>query len=123
MNTEITDKKEFRGWVLYDGVCKFCVRAAMRWRRVVGKAGFNLEPIQTRLPAEPVTEMIVITADGHRHGGAGALLHLARHIWWARPLAWIGDRPCVRPGLDRAYSALAKRRYCMNGVCDMRRRP
>jgi predicted DCC family thiol-disulfide oxidoreductase YuxK len=119
----MTDKGEFKGWVLYDGVCHLCVRMAMRWRRLLGAAGFNLEPIQTRMPAEPVIEMIVVTPEGYRYGGADAVLYIARQIWWARPLVWIGESPLVRRTLDRAYKALARRRYCMNGICELRKNP
>lgn len=113
------------GWLLYDGECGFCTRSARRVEGLIRRRGFAILPLQTPWvrkklglnPAEPLREMIVLTRDGQRTGGADAALFLAGRFWWSLPLTWIAQIPSVKPLLRRGYAAIAARRSCAGGAC------
>ena len=116
-----------RGWILYDADCGFCSRWAWRIALFAGPAGFHLAPLQApwvrqRLQlsdARLMDEMRVLTAAGDVYGGADALLHVARRIWWSRPftvLAWI---PGVMPLSRAAYRWIARHRHEIPGACPL----
>ncbi|MBI1849726.1 MAG: DUF393 domain-containing protein [Planctomycetes bacterium] len=127
-----------RGWVLYDGECPLCCALADRFRAVLEPRGFRLSPLQApwamaRLglrAGAPLDEMRVLTAQGEVLGGAPAVLHLSRFVWWARPLRGIARIPGGRRLLDAAYAWAARHRFaarrflksgtpihCTNGHC------
>ena len=64
--------------------------------------------------------MVLVTERGTCHGGAEAILQIARRIWWARPLFALGGIPGARPLLSKVYRAVAKRRTCLVGACKLR---
>jgi len=113
------------GWLLYDADCPFCTRSARRVERLIGTRGYAILPLQTpwvrdRLglsATAPWREMIVLTHDGDRAGGADAALRLAEAFWWGVPLAWLGRRPGVHALLRRGYAWIAARRSCAGGAC------
>jgi predicted DCC family thiol-disulfide oxidoreductase YuxK len=115
------------GWLFYDAECRFCTATARRTERLIGPRGFAILPLQTpwvreRLglrDGEPLREMIVLTRDGRRFGGADAALHLAGRIWWCVPLTWLAVIPGVRPLLRRLYAWIAARRSCAGGACTL----
>ena len=128
MNTEltkITGINEIKGWILYDGECPFCQRWVARVENLFTKRGFDFAPLQAPWVSEclgpdvvgTLTEMRVFTMDGRLFGGADAILFLARRVWWAWPLAWGGGLPGVTALVRYLYRWLAKRRYCLSGVC------
>jgi len=130
INTETTEThaSSFRGWVLFDGDCLFCRRWARRMQPHLVPRGFLFLPLQLpsvrahfHLPEEMLlSEMRVLMRDGDALGGADAILHLARFIWWARPLVALARVPGVRPLLRAAYRSIAARRACMNGGCPVK---
>jgi predicted DCC family thiol-disulfide oxidoreductase YuxK len=125
MISEITDNKNQRGWVFFDGACRFCSALARRWSRVLNRHGFGLAPLQApwvretlRLAgAQLLSEMRLLTKQGVAYGGADALLQLARQIWWARPFYWISRVPGITPVLRKAYAWVARHRHCVGGAC------
>jgi predicted DCC family thiol-disulfide oxidoreductase YuxK len=139
--TEITDAKThpIRGWVLYDGECQFCLGWVRRMTPVLAPRGFAFLPLQTlwvraflHLPEEELLgEMRVLLRDGgdgrdeqnecagQAFGGADAILELAKHVWWAWPLAAVAQIQTVRNLLRAGYRAVAARRYCVNGRCSL----
>ena len=125
MNAQTTANNETHGWIFYDAGCALCVRAADRVNRLLERRGFLLLPLQTpgtaeRLRIEPdelLTEMSLLTPSGQRLGGADALVEIARHIWWARPLDIMARFPGAMPLLRRLYARLAANRHCLNDVC------
>lgn len=125
MNAQTTANNETHGWIFYDAGCSLCVRAAARVNRLLERRGFRLLPLQTpgtaeRLciqPGELLTEMSLLTPSGQRLGGADALVEIARHIWWARPLVVLARLPGAMPFLRGLYARLAANRHCLNGVC------
>lgn len=113
-----------RGWVLYDGDCPFCRRWTERFERTLTRRGFDFAPLQTPWVSECLglttpgrwEQMHVLTTDGRDFGGADALLFLARHIWWARPLCALAALPGGRRLLRRGYGWLAAHRPCRDGA-------
>src|SRR5690242_1918915 len=116
---------EPKGWVLFDGQCRFCIGWANRMGRWVHRRGFELAPLQTdwvqnRLQLPPdrlLEEMCVITESGQVLGGADAILYLLRLTWWTWPLYAISLLPGIKPILRVLYRFIAARRNCMNGAC------
>ena len=96
----MTDINRERGTVYYDASCSLCTDLARRFGPLLMRHGFRLAPLQTpglqerlRIPAETLLdEMRLVTSSGQVLGGADAILHIARYLWWARPLrlvAWL----------------------------------
>lgn len=125
VNTENTET--MRGWVFYDAECAFCHRWAARADELLARRGFHLAPLQAewavrRLglkPGEPLAEMKLLTADGRVFGGADAVIHLARFIWWAWPVFVLAQIPGVRTILRGTYRWVAKSRACLGGQCSV----
>ena len=121
--TEITEHAEAaasRGWIFYDADCSSCRGLARRLENFFAVRGFYFNPlqdewVQQRLKLtkeEALEEMRVLTNAGEVFGGADAVLFLARHIWWAAPLAWLGRFHAVHGILDRLYRWVAGHRSC-----------
>src|SRR5439155_16076509 len=80
-----------RGWILYDGECRYCIAAAKRFARLFSRRGFHFLPLQTPwiqnrlgiVPGTTLEEMRVLTKEGEDLGGADAIIFLARQICWA----------------------------------------
>ncbi len=133
LSSELTDAKgrRARGWIFYDGQCRFCVALARRWARRLEPRGFDMAPLQDprvrallALPDEELLrEMRVLTAEGKQLGGADAVVYLARHIWWTWPLYALAKLPGVKGVLRAAYRWVAARRSCVGRVCDAPQRP
>src|SRR5580692_1330907 len=106
LSSEMTDAKgrhALRGWVFFDRDCSVCTSLARRFRRTLESRGFELaalqDPrVQTLLalpPEDLLREMRVATSDGAVHGGAQAIVYLARQIWWGWPLYAAAKLPVV----------------------------
>jgi predicted DCC family thiol-disulfide oxidoreductase YuxK len=125
VNTEMTEVKNERGWVLFDAQCLLCTRLAHRCGPLLKRYGFALLPLQTpwvreslaKCDADLLSEMRLLTPQGVIYGGADALAALARQIWWARPLYWLARLPLVRAALQKAYAWIARHRSCLGGRC------
>jgi len=119
-----------RGWVFYDADCAFCTSLARWLEPTLVRRGFHCAALQERwvgivlgLPREELLrELRVRTANGEVFGGADALLHLARHIWWAWPLYALGRIPSPRDLLRAGYRWFAARRHRVR-VCASRVSP
>jgi alginate O-acetyltransferase complex protein AlgI len=121
--TEITEPSEaipFRGWIFYDRDCSFCRELALRFENVFAKRGFFFEPLQQEwverrlnlTRGEALEEMRVLTETGEVFGGADAVIHLSRQLWWGAPLAFLARLPFVRAVLHRLYRWVAAHRTC-----------
>jgi predicted DCC family thiol-disulfide oxidoreductase YuxK len=129
--SEFTDAKgrHARGWLFYDRDCGFCTRTAMWLAPALTKRGIAIAPLQDpRVGAllglneeELLVEMRVLIADGAqdgkqdggtKYGGAGAVVALAREIWWARPFLWFSKLPGGMRALDVGYRWVASHRRC-----------
>ncbi len=130
--SELTDAKgrsASRGWVFFDADCAFCSTWARRMRAVLASRGFGLAPLQSSrvrallsLPdGELLREMRLLTANGSVLGGADALIHLARNIWWAWPVYALAQLPGTRALLVAVYRWLAAHRHCLAGTCEVGR--
>ncbi len=114
-----------RGTIYYDGACNLCTAGAARFGPMLRRRGFELAPLQSpdaaarlRLAnAELLDEVRLLTPEGHVRGGADAILHVARHVWWATPLWAISFVPGVTPLMRYAYRRLVPYRYCVAGRC------
>jgi predicted DCC family thiol-disulfide oxidoreductase YuxK len=109
-------------WVLYDGTCRVCRGSVVRFGPTLRRRGFRFATLQSEIGRafDPgnADEMKVLLGDGTIIGGAEGMAHLCRHIWWARPLAWLWRVPAMRPYLRRAYARFAARRHCASVACD-----
>ena len=113
--------------LFYDADCSLCAGTAFHLRPFLLRHRVRLVPIQTPWVLEllaqrrldPFLEMRLLNADGSLHGGADAILELARTIWWARPLAACARGLHLQPILRRLYAQLAKRRHCVHGLCKL----
>jgi len=123
--THATHESPRRGWVLYDSGCSLCTSAIRRLEGALRPRGFGVAPLQSpwvceRLgtPAgEQPEEMKVVTADGRILGGADAIIHLARYIWWAWPLFALSQIPGMKGPAAQAYRWVAANRHCLSGTC------
>ena len=109
--------------VLWDGDCGFCRRGMVWFKRRDREDRFDMVPYQDA-PWPPMTEalhadcakaMWVICADGTRHRGGRAVLHLAEHTGFRRlarvlalpPLIWL---------VEAGYWVMARNRYVFSRV-------
>jgi len=111
--------------VLYDGACVFCTAQAERVRRISGDR-IRIAPLQTALtdvpwldPEEAVKALQLVDRDGRSYAGAAAVVRLLR---LTRPALGLLALPYHLPGVrwlaDRAYDAVAARRYAIAGRTD-----
>lgn len=107
----------FRGWVFFDANCVLCTATAARFRGVLARRGFRV------VPSGLWGELRLLTVEGHTHGGADAVLYLARHIGWAWPLWALAQLPGMRRAAHAAYRWIAAHRYCTAGACALPSRP
>jgi predicted DCC family thiol-disulfide oxidoreductase YuxK len=120
--SEYTDGKgrHAKGWLFFDAECVFCTRLARWLEPILARRGFAVAPLQdTRVGAllgmprqELLRELRFLHSDGRHYGGAGAVLAVAREVWWARPLVWLAAIPGVMSILHAGYSWVASRRSC-----------
>ena len=125
---EFTDRKErsARGWLFFDADCRFCTRVARWLAPILHRRGLGVASLQDpRVGAllgmsrrELLKELRFLMHDGSHAGGASAVLAVAREIWWARPLLWIGAIPGMMPVLDAGYRWVAARRGCSGEFCE-----
>src|SRR5712672_2926535 len=129
--SEFTDGKgrHARGWLFYDAECGFCTRTARWLRPILARRGLAVAPLQDARvgvllglsKSELLRELRFLLADGRQAGGANAVLAVAREIWWARPLVWIGNIPGMMAVLRRGYRRVAARRSCAAMRCETQR--
>ena len=113
------------GWIFFDASCPFCTKLAFRVDRLLTGHGYRFLPLQSPGTAERLgvtthdllAEMHLLTSSGQRLRGADAFLEIARHLWWARPVAALAKLPWALPLLRRLYSHLAAHRHCLGGRC------
>jgi predicted DCC family thiol-disulfide oxidoreductase YuxK len=126
---EFTDRKQrsARGWLFFDGDCRFCTRIARRLAPSLGRRGLSVAPLQDpRVGAllgvsrrELLTELRFLRSDGTQAGGARAVLAVAREFWWGRPLVWLSTLPGAMRLFDAGYQFVAARRGCVSRVCSV----
>jgi predicted DCC family thiol-disulfide oxidoreductase YuxK len=125
--SEYTDGKgrHARGWLFFDAECRFCTRIARWLAPIVARRGIAVAPMQDprvgallgMTPEELLRELRFLWSDGTQHGGADAVLALAREIWWARPLLWFAAVPGMRDILHSGYRWVAGQRSCAAASC------
>ncbi len=109
-----------RGWILYDGQCRYCIAAAKKFERLFGRRGFDFLPLQTpwvqeRLGLDPearLEEMRVLTAAGDDFAGAAAIVFLMKQVWWARPFYFLARQRGINGFVDQSYRWIAAHRGC-----------
>jgi alginate O-acetyltransferase complex protein AlgI len=94
------------------------------------RRGIELKPLQSpgaslllrTSEARLLDEMRLRLPDGRVYGGAGAVMEIARQIWWAWPL-WVLSRiPGAMFIMNAVYRWIADHRVCSSGTCDLERR-
>jgi predicted DCC family thiol-disulfide oxidoreductase YuxK len=131
VNTELTDIKEFSGWVLYDEDCRFCVALARRFRAPLAIRHFQLLPLQTPWVLERLkisnqdwmAEMRLLKPDNSVFGGADALLEIGRQFRWTWPIRQLARYPSIRNAFHGMYRWVARHRDCARGACAMAGKP
>lgn len=125
MNTEITDIKEFRGWVLYDADCRLCTGMVGRLQGLLAARHLEVLPLQTpwvrerlALPEpELLAEVKLLKPDGTVYGGADAFLEICRYYRAAWPMYQLGRIPVIAKFLHAGYRWVARNRNCIGGAC------
>lgn len=129
LTNEYTDGKgrHARGWLFFDAECGFCTHIARWLAKPLQRRGLGIAPLQdprvgsllgmTR--EELLKELRFLDTDGYHHGGAEALLALAREIAWARPLIWLSQIPGMTGALDSGYWWVARQRNCHSVECSV----
>lgn len=118
----------FRGWILFDADCHFCLAWVRRLSPILVPRGFVFLPLQTpwvraflQLPEEKLLgEMRLLTRNRQSFGGADAIVELAKRVWWAWPFVAFAHLPGTRALLRTGYRAIAARRHCVNSSCSLR---
>ena len=90
--SEYTDGKgrHARGWLFFDAQCSFCTRIARWLEPILLRRGLAVAPLQDpRVGAllglrrqELLLELKFLLSDGTQHGGADAVLAVARVAGW-----------------------------------------
>jgi predicted DCC family thiol-disulfide oxidoreductase YuxK len=130
LSAEMTDTKgrhAERGWICFDRDCTICTSLARRFYRTFEKRGFGLAALQDPRvaallalpPNQLLKEMRVVTTEGQIHGGAEAIVYLAKQVWWAWPLFAIAQIPGVSQILGIGYRWVADHRPCSSGTCSV----
>lgn len=127
MNTEITDLKEVKGWVLYDADCRFCATLAKRFRALLAARYFELLPLQTpwvrqKLDLanhELLVEMRLLKPDGTTLGGVDALLEISRPFPLTWPIRQLAQFAVIKNLFHAIYRWVARHRHCATGACRM----
>ena len=129
LTSEFTDGKgrHARGWLFFDADCRFCTRIARWLAPILKRRGLELAPLQdSRVGAllglshtELLRELRFVLSGGSQSGGADAVLALAREIWWATPLVWLGQFPGMTEVLRAGYRSIALRRSCAAAICEI----
>jgi predicted DCC family thiol-disulfide oxidoreductase YuxK len=110
--------------VIFDGKCRFCRNQVLRLDWFDG--GNRLAYLSLHDPRVAETfpdlthdqlmrEMVVVTQDGRRFGGAAAVRYLSRRLprlWWLAPLLHV---PFSMPLWQWLYQRVAVRRYKLAG--------
>jgi predicted DCC family thiol-disulfide oxidoreductase YuxK len=130
LSAEMTDTKgkhAERGWICFDRDCTICTSLARRFRGTFQKRGFGLAALQDPRvaavlalpPDQLLREMRVVTTIGEIHGGAEAIVYLAKQVWWAWPFFAAAHIPGVSQILDVCYRWVADHRPCSSGMCSV----
>ena len=124
---EYTDGKgrHARGWLFFDAECKFCTRIARWIAPILRRRGMDVAPLQDPRVGELLGlgreallhELRFLSPDGTHHGGADAVVAVAREIWWARPLVWFSELPGAMRLLHAGYRWVAAQRSCASAHC------
>jgi predicted DCC family thiol-disulfide oxidoreductase YuxK len=126
----MTDEERSVASVFYDADCRFCVKTARRFERVLTRRRFELVPLQIPgasaelgVPGDQLlAEMRLRSHDGTVFGGAAAVVEIARRIWWAWPLWALSRLPAAMRLMCATYRWIARRRSCTSGACEIRPR-
>jgi predicted DCC family thiol-disulfide oxidoreductase YuxK len=124
---EYTDGKgrRARGWLFFDAECRFCTRMARWIAPILERRRMAVAPLQDpRVGAllglgreDLLHELRFLSPDGGRHGGADAVVAVAREIWWGRPLVWFSELPGAMRLLHAGYRWVAAQRSCASAHC------
>jgi predicted DCC family thiol-disulfide oxidoreductase YuxK len=121
---------EVQGVVLYDGQCGFCSRWVKYWEGALARRGFVIASLdepwvaeKIKMPPEELlTDIRLLTADGHLISGADVYLYVTRRIWWAWPFYAIFSLPGFNRLIHVSYKWFARNRYCVSRACKLRPR-
>jgi predicted DCC family thiol-disulfide oxidoreductase YuxK len=105
---KISETREARGTILYDGTCGLCGRFFPRFASSFHKRGLRPIPLQSPEASEIsgadrarlLTQMHVVTADRKLIGGLDAVLFIASAFWWLRPLVLLARIRWIHRAMD-----------------------
>lgn len=123
-----------RDVVIFDGQCKFCRKQVERLRWFDGGSRLSFVSLHDPWVAETypdltherlMEELVLVTTDGRRFGGAAAFRYLTRRLprlWWMAPIMHI---PLSLPVWSWCYRFISRQRYrwgrldqeCDGGTC------
>lgn len=114
-----------RGQIFYDASCGLCSASYRRFGPLTERRGYRWIPVQEPRARELLgldegqlpEELKLLTTGGRMLGGADALLHVARTIWWAWPAWALAHFPGVKPAMRAVYRRIARRRHNISRAC------
>ena len=116
-----------RGVVLYDGHCGFCSRWVNYWATTLKRHGFEIASLdeswvedKLQMPHEELlTDIRLLTTDGHQVSGADVYLYVTRRIWWAWPFYAIFSLPGFNRLIYFGYRWFARNRHHISLACNL----
>ena len=114
--------------IYYGASCGVCSAGVRRWQRLLKRRGFMFQPLQSAGAAELLhlkqaeipAEMKICTCEGRILGGADAIVHICRRIWWTWPLWVLSRLPGIMPILRKSYRLLARNRQKISETCRLK---
>lgn len=125
--SNLIPEKNFKGWILYDGMCGFCKKFIFFWRSTLLKKGFDIAALQE----DWVVKQLNMSADEAEkdfrlllkeqiiYSGAEAYRYILGKIWWAWPLYILSVLPLTRNIFDWCYRAFANNRHKISKTCGL----
>lgn len=118
--------------VMYDGDCRFCVKAARQLRGLISAdvqlVSFRDEGVLQRFPGITLEDanaaLQFITADGRVYSGAEGVVRALQTRWYGKP-ALTYYVPGIRQLFDAVYGVIARYRFkiagreCKDGTCHL----
>lgn len=115
---DLVDESDSRHWLIWDGTCGFCRRAAEWFGRRDVDGRFRIVPYQD-CPSPPMTPALreasaqavqVVRADGTVISGGRAVLFLLQDVGWHPSIVAIATRPPFVWLVEIGYGIVAKNR-------------
>lgn len=119
---------EYKGWVLYDGMCGFCSWWIPFWEKTINRTGYGIAMLQDKwvreklnLPGELENrDIILLFADGRKLVGADAYIFGMKKVWWSSPAGYLFGIFPFRQATWLFYKLFNRNRFFVSKVCRLK---